>query len=93
MTEIAFPISIGPELESYVAKLLDQAGIPNFIWGDPVLDILGTPSLPPYSGWAIPDHCIEAAAKTLDEANFPPCTQGRDCTVFQMISNPYPDYH
>ncbi|PWY76105.1 hypothetical protein BO94DRAFT_549416 [Aspergillus sclerotioniger CBS 115572] len=39
MSEVSNPIS---KLESYISRLLDEAGIPNCIWGERVLNILGT---------------------------------------------------
>ncbi|PLB53542.1 hypothetical protein P170DRAFT_463197 [Aspergillus steynii IBT 23096] len=95
MAEVKFPTDDCPELESYVARLLDEAGVPNFIWGEAIISILGVPTQITSSSWAIPDSLIDTAAKVLDDAKFPPCTQGREhCRVFNSMStHPYPDYH
>ncbi|KAI9044809.1 uncharacterized protein KD926_010981 [Aspergillus affinis] len=71
------------ELEAYVARLLDEAGVPNFIWAEPALSIMGVDTLPFFSGRVVPDECIGKAAQALDAAKFPPCKQGRNgCSVF-----------
>ncbi|KAH8424446.1 uncharacterized protein LDX57_002197 [Aspergillus melleus] len=95
MPEVSFPCEVGSELEAYVARLLDEAGVPNFIWAEPALSILGVDTVSFFSGWVVPDECIEKAAQALDAANFPPCRQGRDgCSVFwERRAHPYPDHH
>lgn len=46
MAAVEFPVKdVNPKLESYVARLLDEAGVPNFIWGEPVLSIYGVPTV------------------------------------------------
>ncbi|RDW67343.1 uncharacterized protein DSM5745_09209 [Aspergillus mulundensis] len=92
---LTFPQGPGFYLESAVAKLLDDAGIPNFIWGESVLATLGVDTATLFGGWVIPDEHIERAAQVLDQAKFPPCTQGRNrCTIFyDLRPHPFPDYH
>lgn len=39
---IDFPCKVDNRLESYVTRLLEEAGIPSFIWGEAYLSILGS---------------------------------------------------
>lgn len=41
MAEFTYPARVDARLESHVSRILDEAGVPNFIWGEPVLSILG----------------------------------------------------
>ncbi|KAJ0425665.1 hypothetical protein BJY00DRAFT_308395 [Aspergillus carlsbadensis] len=92
---LTFPQEPRPKMESIVAELLDKAGVPNFIWGEPVLSVLGVPTSVFFTAFVIPDLHIEKAAQALTNAKFPLCTQGHDaCTVFwDGRAHPYPDYH
>ncbi|KAJ0273966.1 hypothetical protein COL922a_014590, partial [Colletotrichum nupharicola] len=82
-------------MNSFVAKLLDDEGIPNFIWAEPFLSVIGILTAVPFNAFVIADDLIEKAAEALDKARFPPCTQGHDaCTVFcHKRGHPYPGYH
>jgi hypothetical protein len=40
--KITFPAKINYEFESHIARLLDEAGVPNFMWGEPYLGIIGS---------------------------------------------------
>ncbi|KAL4802404.1 hypothetical protein BDV18DRAFT_65847 [Aspergillus unguis] len=92
---VEFPTYISNVLESYVTGLLEQAGIPSFIWGEPYLSILGSMTASFYSGYIVPDEDIDKAAEVLDKAAFPPCIHGKEkCLVFSKYAwHPYPDYH
>ncbi|PLB53886.1 hypothetical protein P170DRAFT_420683 [Aspergillus steynii IBT 23096] len=94
MTELSFPAYPGPKLEAYVSRLLDEAGVPSFLWGESVLAILRVPTADFFSGWVVPDDCIEKASRALDEAKFPPCTLGERCSLFwHHRTHPIPDHH
>ncbi|KAL2853655.1 hypothetical protein BJX68DRAFT_265119 [Aspergillus pseudodeflectus] len=83
------------KMNSFVAKLLDDEGIPNFIWAEPFLSVIGILTAVPFNAFVVADDLIEKAAEALDKARFPQCTQGHDaCTVFwHKRDHPYPAYH
>ncbi|KAJ0420968.1 hypothetical protein BJY00DRAFT_312636 [Aspergillus carlsbadensis] len=93
--KVAFPAKIDYPFESQIARLLDEAGVPNFMWGEPYLGILGSSTAFFFSMWVVPDHLIDQAGEALAKASFPPCKHGRDtCTTFhERITHPYPDHH
>ncbi|KAH8432939.1 uncharacterized protein LDX57_010572 [Aspergillus melleus] len=94
MAEVTFPAYPGPELEAYVSRLLEEAGVPCFLWGESVLQILRVPTVDFFSAWVVPDNCIEQAVRALDAAKFPPCIQGEECSLFwKHRSHPIPDHH
>ncbi|KAL4947443.1 hypothetical protein BDW69DRAFT_190195 [Aspergillus filifer] len=75
---IKFPRGrIDDQLEAYVTRLLEEAGIACFIWGEQYLSIMGSTTGGFLSGYVVPDKDIERAAEILDTADFPPCIQGR----------------
>ncbi|KAL4875095.1 hypothetical protein BJY04DRAFT_224401 [Aspergillus karnatakaensis] len=91
---VKFPCRLTDHLESYVSRLLEEAGIPSFIWGEAYLGYLGSTTALFFSGWVIPDQHIDKAAEVLTKAGFPPCTQGRSkCAHYcEARLRPIPDY-
>ncbi|KAL2846276.1 hypothetical protein BJX68DRAFT_268747 [Aspergillus pseudodeflectus] len=44
-----------------------------------------------FSGWVVPDECIDKAKEALDKANLPPCIKGRRCFCYwPKFSPPVP---
>ncbi|KAL3451988.1 hypothetical protein BJX65DRAFT_303702 [Aspergillus insuetus] len=82
-------------MNSFVAKVLDDAGIPNFIWAEPFLSVIGILTAVPFNAFVVADNLIEKSAEALNAARFPQCTQGHGaCTVlWPKRDHPYPDYH
>ncbi|KAL3469510.1 hypothetical protein BJX99DRAFT_265124 [Aspergillus californicus] len=93
--KLTFPIPrIDVPFEAAIAQLLDEAGVPNFIWGEPYLSYIGTSTGHCYSAWVVPDNCIDKAAVTLRNAGFPPCIKGSKCIHFIWdATHPWPDRH
>ncbi|RJE21164.1 hypothetical protein PHISCL_06509 [Aspergillus sclerotialis] len=94
MADIKFPCKPGRQLTITVARLLDQAGIPNVLCGEIMLYAYGVPTATWCNTWVIPDHLIEAAFKTLRDASFPICEMGSECLLVKRWGRePIPEYH
>ncbi|KAI9367011.1 hypothetical protein BJX61DRAFT_547910 [Aspergillus egyptiacus] len=89
-----FPAKLGAALDARVARVLDEAGVPNFTWGDCYLLIIGARFTPGFSGWVVPDELIDKAKEALDKDGFPGCFQGEQCHYYwKNLALPFPDCH
>ncbi|PWY79278.1 hypothetical protein BO70DRAFT_397385 [Aspergillus heteromorphus CBS 117.55] len=90
------------DLESYVARALDDKQIPNCLWSDGALSIYGCPSSQEMvanhrqksSAWMVPDRVIHRVPQALAGTSFVSCTEGEDCHVLDKERvHPFPDVH
>ncbi|PWY69037.1 hypothetical protein BO94DRAFT_611392 [Aspergillus sclerotioniger CBS 115572] len=58
------------QYESDITKLLDKAGIPNCIWGEGILQLMGAGEQFNRFSWVIPDEEIHKASKALSDAKY-----------------------
>ncbi|RDW81249.1 uncharacterized protein DSM5745_04806 [Aspergillus mulundensis] len=75
---VEFPSRINNRLESYVTRLLEEVGIPSFIWGEPYLSILGSTT---------------GALVSLPLPRLIYSLQSRASLMAKLCTHPYPDYH
>ncbi|KAL3446174.1 hypothetical protein BJX65DRAFT_309164 [Aspergillus insuetus] len=71
--KIAFPAKINYEFESHIPRLLDEAGVPNFMWGEPYLGSIGSSTaffIRHNLSFGVPGHLIDKAGEALAKAPF-----------------------
>ncbi|PLB46200.1 hypothetical protein P170DRAFT_429337 [Aspergillus steynii IBT 23096] len=58
-------------LAEEIGKLLDHAGVPNYVWGEIYLTLIAAPVVIHKLDFFVPDHLIDVAINTLRNADFP----------------------
>ncbi|KZT11877.1 uncharacterized protein LAESUDRAFT_710418 [Laetiporus sulphureus 93-53] len=57
-----------------ISKVLDDASVPNFIWGDVLNAIWGSAILPVSLGYIVPRDALETAISAIEKAGLPRCS-------------------
>ncbi|THH03530.1 hypothetical protein EW146_g10424 [Bondarzewia mesenterica] len=67
-----------------VSKVLDDDGIPNFLWGDLLNWWRGNPHVPSMCGFVVPGEYLDKAIAAITRAGLPECT----CTCPLHVADP-----
>ncbi|PLB43194.1 hypothetical protein P170DRAFT_369818 [Aspergillus steynii IBT 23096] len=71
--------SLDNDLVGSISSLLNDAGIPNLLWGNYLLTIYGVPTIVDGVSFIVPDALIEPGLSTLLHSGFLPCTPSFEC--------------
>ncbi|KAK2762063.1 hypothetical protein FQN54_001070 [Arachnomyces sp. PD_36] len=81
-------------LVSSVACILDEANVPNVLWGNYLLTTYGVPTIVDGVAFAVPDELVTAAYIALLSAGFPTCMEHSSCrTPVDFVPSPRPTEH
>ncbi|KAK2745546.1 hypothetical protein FQN57_003671 [Myotisia sp. PD_48] len=81
------------KLIATTAQLLDDAGIPNLLWGDYPLVLMGVPAVPDGGAFVVADEHLSTSYSTLLDAGFHACNETFDCQLPTGLRGPAPAAH
>ncbi|KAL4938234.1 hypothetical protein BDV06DRAFT_201416 [Aspergillus oleicola] len=78
------------DLVSSISDLLNEAHIPNLLWGNYLLSTYGVPTIG--ISFVVPDEKIDESDFILTEAGFLPCSQPSECWHAKARYSPRPSH-